>query len=94
MKLKTWHDYKNKVLIPLYEHELNITYCENCGGFFGLSFHHLKRRSKKGENTLANIMLLCAKCHHEADNGKDHIIFNARLKEKANKRYWVIGVDI
>lgn len=89
MKANDWNNFQNKVLIPLYEFDLGITCCENCGSTFALAFHHLIRRSKGGQNDISNIMLLCAKCHHEADNGQNHKEFNQMLIDKAKIRYWV-----
>lgn len=89
MKAKDWNKFQKDVLIPLYRDELCIEYCEHCGGTFALAFHHLIRRSKGGENDISNIMLLCATCHHEADNGMNHVEFNKILIEEAKLRYWV-----
>lgn len=89
MKVAEWTTYQKQVLIPFYEFDLGITCCENCGSSFGVSFHHLIRRSRGGENNLSNIILLCAECHHKADNAVGHVEFNKQLIQKACKRYWV-----
>ena len=89
-KKSEWTHYKYKKLVPLYRDRLKITYCENCGGTFGLNFHHLNRRSKGGENIPENIMLLCQECHHKADNAKGYVEFNEMLKMKAKDRYWLL----
>lgn len=78
-KTRAWQKAKKR-LIKEYQ-ERGITTCEVCGSDFGLSFHHLKRRSKGGEHTFENTVLLCAKCHHRADNAPGHIEFNESLKK-------------
>jgi 5-methylcytosine-specific restriction endonuclease McrA len=78
-KGKAWQKAKKK-LIAEYK-DKGITYCEACGGNFALSFHHLRRRSKGGGHTFENTVLLCAKCHHKADNAPGHIELNESLKK-------------
>jgi len=61
--------------------EQGIIRCEYCGGTFGLSLHHLERRSSgKAKNTFKDTRLLCAECHHKADNAPGWKEFNERLK--------------
>lgn len=86
MKYEAWKKYQEEVLIPFYRDELEITYCENCGSEYALSFHHLIRRSAGGQNEKSNIMLLCATCHHKADNATGHVEYNTLLCRKAEKR--------
>jgi 5-methylcytosine-specific restriction endonuclease McrA len=38
--------------------------CQKCGTFYNLQVHHLQPRSKLGSDALANLMTLCADCHH------------------------------
>lgn len=83
MNQKEWNKFIKDVLIPLYE---DRPYCENCGSTFALSFHHLIRRSRGGENNTYNIMLLCGECHHKADNASKYKEFNAMLIQKAGLR--------
>ena len=62
--------------------ENGITSCEYCGSSWALSFHHRDRRSGgKAKHTFEATRLLCAKCHHRADNAKGYIEFNEELKK-------------
>ena len=69
-----------KRLIKKYKHA-GITRCEVCGGDWILSFHHLDRRSSgRAENTFDGTRLLCAQCHHNADNAPNYKAFNDMLR--------------
>lgn len=83
MKQNEWNLYLKKTLIPLYQEK---QFCELCGGTWGLSFHHIIRRSKGGENNINNIILLCAECHHKADNGAGYKDFNQKIIYYAKSR--------
>jgi len=62
--------------------EKGITVCEYCGSSWALSFHHLDRRSSgRAKNTFEDTRLLCAKCHHRADNAKGYTGFNEELRK-------------
>ncbi len=37
--------------------------CQNCGTSRDLHVHHLKRRSKLGDDASFNLITLCASCH-------------------------------
>jgi len=77
MKVKEWQKAKKR-LIKIYK-DKGITYCEACGGKWGLSFHHLdKRSSGKAKNTFKDTRLLCIKCHDKAEYNKE---FNDKLRE-------------
>ena len=39
--------------------------CENCGAVKDLQVHHRKYRSLLGDDSLANLVTLCAYCHLE-----------------------------
>lgn len=85
MKIKEWiHD--RPLLIERYKQE-GITYCEGssfnskCMGDFGLAIHHLDRRSSgKAKNTFEDTRLLCAHCHHRADQAPGFKQFNNLLR--------------
>jgi len=77
MKQKDWRKWLDKFKKE-YEDK---PWCEYCSSKFALSFHHIVRRSKGGTNDPDNIVLLCAKCHHRADNASGHKEFNNKLKE-------------
>jgi len=69
-----------KRLIKKYK-ENGITRCEACGSDWILSFHHLDRRSTgKAENTFEQTRLICANCHHKADNAPGYKEFNDMLR--------------
>jgi len=38
--------------------------CQNCGSSNDLHVHHLEKRSKLGDDTVDNLITLCAICHH------------------------------
>jgi len=45
-----------------------ITRCERCGSAFGLSFHHLNKRSSgRASHTFRGTRLLCLSCHEKAE---------------------------
>ena len=50
--------------------------CHECGAKFDgtseLDLHHIVRRSKGGDYTPANAMLLCRPCHQRADGNELH----------------------
>jgi len=78
--LTDWAKAKKR-LIPEYE-DAGITYCESCGGSYILSFHHLDRRSSgKSQDTFEETRLLCAECHHKADNAAGYKDFNEELRK-------------
>lgn len=37
--------------------------CRKCGSLENLQVHHKMRRSRQGNDTLANLITLCAHCH-------------------------------
>jgi 5-methylcytosine-specific restriction endonuclease McrA len=37
--------------------------CQRCGSFINLQVHHIRPRSRLGDDTEANLITLCAKCH-------------------------------
>ena len=41
--------------------------CQECGSMEGLEVHHLKPRSRLGDDVMHNLITLCASCH-----GKRH----------------------
>jgi 5-methylcytosine-specific restriction protein A len=43
--------------------------CQLCGSFADLQVHHIRSRSRLGDDQLDNLIVLCAHCHrqqHEA----------------------------
>jgi 5-methylcytosine-specific restriction endonuclease McrA len=37
--------------------------CRQCGSLENLQIHHKTRRSQQGDDALANLVTLCARCH-------------------------------
>ncbi len=37
--------------------------CQNCGSSINLQIHHMKARSKCGDDAVSNLIALCASCH-------------------------------
>ena len=37
--------------------------CQRCGSLENLQIHHQTKRSQQGDDTLANLVTLCAHCH-------------------------------
>jgi hypothetical protein len=83
--METWSEAKKR-LVEEYR-EAGIMSCEGrvlnpkcCG--WGLSFHHLDRRSSgKSKDTFEGTRLLCVDCHHRADNAPGYKEFNEKLRE-------------
>lgn len=48
--------------------------CRCCGGKTGLHHHHLRFRSRGGQDTESNVLLLCAVCHADLHGYRLHII--------------------
>lgn len=44
--------------------------CVKCGAKSKLHFHHIEHYSKGGQNTVENLVLLCASCHAEEHKGE------------------------
>jgi len=75
----------NKRLKKEYERR-QITRCEICGGNFGLSFHHRKKRlyyyTHEGLGEFSETLLLCQSCHDKLES-------NRKLTEETfNKLRW------
>lgn len=63
---------KRKSLLKLTEEELEILsdktngrcgICGICGGVYNLEIHHLIYRSRGGNDSVCNLLLLCRNCH-------------------------------
>jgi 5-methylcytosine-specific restriction endonuclease McrA len=39
--------------------------CQSCGRMEDLQVHHLQWRSQLGDDTLENLIVLCASCHQD-----------------------------
>lgn len=59
---------KNKVLLranwacEVVKGDLSI---QRCNSTYGLTIHHIKYRSRGGNNAMSNLVLCCQKCHDE-----------------------------
>ena len=42
--------------------------CQLCGSYRHLQIHHIKPRSRGGDNSEANLLTLCSDCHAEVHN--------------------------
>ena len=72
-----WFRDKKK-LIEIYR-QRGVIRCELCGSDWGMSFHHLdKRSSGKAKNTFEDTRLLCAQCHADVEYDKEA---NEKLKK-------------
>lgn len=56
--------------------------CVKCGSKQKLHFHHIEHFAKGGQNTVDNLILLCASCH--AEEHKDERAYHA-LKKMAER---------
>lgn len=43
--------------------------CQACGSMQNLQVHHMEFRSQGGEDSEANLITLCARCHTEMHDG-------------------------
>ena len=43
--------------------------CQNCGSLTNLQVHHLKFRSRLGDDAESNLITLCASCHRAIHQG-------------------------
>lgn len=55
--------------------------CIICSSPFAMPNAHFIRRSHGGLGVPKNIVTLCAKCHHEFDNGKNGIHIKALVRD-------------
>ncbi len=39
--------------------------CQLCGQIAELQVHHMKPRSRMGDDALQNLIAVCARCHHD-----------------------------
>ena len=85
-KQKEWTKAKARLIQEYIEKD--ITSCEarhlndKCLKNLFLSLHHIERRSSnKAQHTFEGTRLLCAECHHLADNAIGHEEFNYKLKQ-------------
>ncbi len=44
--------------------------CQNCGRLTGLQVHHIRARSRLGDDTEGNLITLCAQCHQTVHRKK------------------------
>jgi len=44
--------------------------CQECGSMEGLEVHHMKPRSRLGDDVIDNLMTLCAGCHGKCHGGR------------------------
>ena len=56
-ELQEYRDLRTQVL------QRDSWRCQNCGSFNNLQVHHIRPRSRLGDDTEANLITLCANCH-------------------------------
>ena len=49
--------------------------CQCCGAPNNLQVHHVKSRGRRGDDTMRNLITLCARCH-ESFHRRTHFIHN------------------
>lgn len=69
-----------------YVYERDNRLCQHCGGA-GNTQHHVKYRSRGGDNKPNNVILLCCHCHDFVHNANypEHMLFNTI--ERNEKRF-------
>jgi hypothetical protein len=85
-KRRAWDRARAKLKKQFFEK--GITYCEQCGDHFNLSFaHRLKRRFITTDTELMTVALLCIPCHQKIEVNPDmfqiitNIIHNRQTEE-------------
>lgn len=65
--------------------------CIVCGNPEAMPHGHFVRRSKGGLGIEQNIVTLCTRCHHEFDNGKNGMHYQAIVRDylKAHYKNWI-----
>jgi 5-methylcytosine-specific restriction endonuclease McrA len=58
LALREYHDLCREVL------ERDQWRCQNCGAMTNLQIHHLKFRSRFGDDSETNLIALCIYCHN------------------------------
>lgn len=61
--------------------------CIICGSSYAMPNAHYIRRSKGGRGIAQNVVTLCMKCHHETDNGKSGIHYQALIRDYLRNKY-------
>lgn len=56
--------------------------CKHCDSKEKLHYHHIERFSDGGQNTVSNLMLLCASCHAEEHKGEKAYHMLKKMSEK------------
>lgn len=83
-KTKQWN--KTRAELKKQFAEMNITFCENCGSTFGLSFAHSKKRRHIQGDEIREVALLCVNpCHLEFEALPESEM-NAKILEIISKR--------
>lgn len=62
-------------------------HCVVCGNHEAMPNAHYIRRSKGGLGIPENVVTLCSKCHHEFDNGKNSIHYQAIIRDYLKTQY-------
>jgi 5-methylcytosine-specific restriction endonuclease McrA len=60
--------------------------CQKCGSLEKLQVHHKIKRSQQGDDSLANLVTLCAPCHMEEHGQLSYTLPAARVCTKPKPR--------
>ena len=77
LPLAEYHPLRDKVL------KRDGWRCQLCGTSNNLHVHHVKSRSKLGDDAMQNLITLCAKCH-ETLHRRTHFIHNLSPQVKSS----------
>lgn len=76
-KYYEWKEAREKLKREYFDR--GVIVCELCGSTWGLSFHHIDKRSTgKAKHTFEGTRLLCINCHRKAEYDK---MINYQLKQ-------------
>lgn len=78
-------DISQKVKQIVWERDQH--HCIICGSHEAMPNAHYIRRSKGGLGIPKNVVTLCQKCHHEFDNGKSSIHYQALIRDYLKNIY-------
>jgi len=48
--------------------------CQNCGRLVELQVHHIRPRSRLGDDAEQNLITLCARCHQKIHKKNDRVL--------------------
>jgi hypothetical protein len=87
-KTKAW-DAARRKLKPFFEN-LGIDYCEMCGGRFGLSFAHSKKRRNIVGDEIKEVILICVHPCHENLERLPEVEMTEKVREIISNRSRIV----